>query len=370
MHEKTCDDNDGGGHFKFDETIKGTERSNEIWIDAVTADGTVDRARAAATTSGLLTSSARAFVVHEVAASNRKILCCDLAVVELSCSRFVPLSSNAPRAVGHVTVTQDATDIEPELVLLGSHFAVSERTIGHVHADACGGAGDSAGGAHWKVNEDITTTQKNNEVWSDEKAATLGGAVDATASASTRNAALRADARSFVVHRNNGPNAGRKELCCDFFDAPLSPRNRIVLGCSNMVPTSTASGFSVTSARVVVKQTNGLIESEASFTGVAGASKATPDLVAHVHTGACAGDGAGHWKVDPLYNGTARFNEVWLGPATVAGTGAVALPGTVVVGSLTSSARSVVVHELLADGSAPKRVCCDLQVEALECRDK
>jgi hypothetical protein len=81
---------------------------------------------------------------------------------------------------------------------------------------------------------------------------------------------------------------------------------------------------------------------------------------AHVHVAPCHSGGGGHWQV--IEGGAAdTSNELW---SPLFNTSAAQASYTGTAAALTADvdvrARSVVIHEKLVDGSAPKRFCCDL----------
>ena len=98
---------------------------------------------------------------------------------------------------------------------------------------------------------------------------------------------------------------------------------------------------------------------------------AVGDFIAHVHDGACADGGGGHWKKDYGVAETVAENEVWSTTfTTVAGT-PTDDTGPAVAGPSDEKMISIVIHEKL-DTESPKRVCCTLaaaEAEAETCKD-
>jgi hypothetical protein len=91
----------------------------------------------------------------------------------------------------------------------------------------------------------------------------------------------------------------------------------------------------------------------------------TSTLIAHVHAEDCSSNAAGgHFKVNASEPTTIAANELWAGPggAVPAVQGAAWNGGSTVTGSFTGrqDVKAIVIHEVLADTSAPKRVCCNL----------
>merc|ERR1712169_148533 len=98
---------------------------------------------------------------------------------------------------------------------------------------------------------------------------------------------------------------------------------------------------------------------------------AVGDFIAHVHDGACADGGGGHWKKDYGVAETVAENEVWSTTfTTVAGT-PTDDTGPAVAGPVDDKMISIVIHEKV-DTESPKRVCCTLaaaEAEAETCKD-
>ena len=76
VHDRDCASGDGGGHYKLDYGVMGTEESNELWLP-VTTNGDGDGTSMIAS-DHLARASAQAVVVHDNDGSGARLTCIDL----------------------------------------------------------------------------------------------------------------------------------------------------------------------------------------------------------------------------------------------------------------------------------------------------
>ena len=77
VHDRDCASGDGGGHYKLDYGVMGTEETNELWLP-VTTDGNGD-GTTMVSFEHLARAAAQAVVVHDNDGSGARLTCIDLA---------------------------------------------------------------------------------------------------------------------------------------------------------------------------------------------------------------------------------------------------------------------------------------------------
>lgn len=203
VHDRVCDDQDGGAHYKKDPNVAEVQEANELWATlAADANGT---AYANIRFDHYVRAAAQSFIIHEPGANAERIACATLYKTADITARgdFTALPDGAALGLtGTATLRRYAGGTVARVRLTGNLAA--QTYPAHVHAKACA---DEAGGPHYKINPDITDTVEANEIW---VAGERNGAMAEGAKLVTHLA--RYDARSIVVH---DPTTNNRILCAD-----------------------------------------------------------------------------------------------------------------------------------------------------------
>ncbi|MEZ4237298.1 MAG: hypothetical protein R3F59_14335 [Myxococcota bacterium] len=206
VHALPCDALYGGGHYKLDPTVEGTEAYNEIWPEiTVGPDGS---ANASATVSRhQLREDAQAVVLHRTSAPDApKVACADLQR-----DAYLPRKTYGPFApvAGAPSAVAGSASLERRLdgatVLTVSLQAAPGRYPAHLHALPCAVAD---GGGHYLVDPTTPDAGEPNELWDE---VVVGDAGSAERAVGTVHLA-RAEAQSVVVHDASGARLACADL--------------------------------------------------------------------------------------------------------------------------------------------------------------
>ena len=216
----------------------------------------------------------------------------------------------------------------------------------HVHDQSCA----VGGGAHYKIDNTVTTAVPANEFWP------LLGAIGADGvvlgSAEIQHIA-RPEAQSVVIHA-----ADNTRLACGLFYPQYSSNQKG--GTFTTLAGGTGQGKTITGSGVLIR--NGWGGQTILRLSVAGLA-ATTTYMAHVHNQPCAmGDGGVHYKQSPgVTEVTASAaNEIWASLTTDAA--GMAQARTVVNGHVArADAMSVVIHDPVTP--ATRLACVDLAAD-------
>lgn len=212
----------------------------------------------------------------------------------------------------------------------------------HLHALPCD---INQGGGHYKIDPSIEDTVPENEIWPSFTTGDAGvGVADLWV-----DHRVRGDALSVVVH---DPNAdGAKMACADLW-APGDGWTAT----GTMAPFAYASELDGTIGGTGTFTVGpGGTSFEANLTGL----RADQTYAFHLHAQPCSvQDGAGHYKIDPMVEGTVVANELWpeLGPIAEDGSGTATLSSPHVA---RADAQSIVIHRMQGEEN-PKVACMDL----------
>ena len=211
VHAKACGDEDGGPHYKIDDTIAEVVPDNEIW-PTITV-GPEGEGLGRVRVSHYARPEAQSVIIHEPA-EGRRIYCFDLAAdADITASgTLYPLPDGAAEDIsGTAELRRYSGGTQASVNFTGTLQPDALYPV-HVHAKACD---DEVGGPHYKIDEAITEVIVENEIWPMAMANTEGTAAAGTYTVSTHVA--RFSAVSVVVHN---PDDGNRIACADL---KLSP---------------------------------------------------------------------------------------------------------------------------------------------------
>ena len=194
VHNQSCATG-GGDHYKIDEGIAAVEEANEIWPAVTTGpDGVgygyrtvLHRAR----------TDARSVVVHDPA-DGARLACVDLepAPMVIMTGTFEALPDGALLNLTGTAeiVRRNGGGTELSVSLSGTLVATTVYPT-HLHDRPCD---DDAGGAHYKIDPNVSGTVESNELWPMIMTDAAGGTGTGMVTSATHIA--RGEAWSVVVH--------------------------------------------------------------------------------------------------------------------------------------------------------------------------
>ncbi|MBK6686868.1 MAG: hypothetical protein IPG45_20545 [Deltaproteobacteria bacterium] len=202
VHDRVCDDQAGGAHYKRDRAITVEQEDNELWV-TISAD-----ANGAGTgtlrADHYARADAQSVVIHQPATGER-IGCATLYATADVTARgdFVALPDGAALGLaGTGTLRRYQGGTVARIRLTGNLAA--QTYPAHVHAKTCA---DEAGGPHYKIDPTVAETVEANEIWINGE---RNGAMAEGANLVPHVA--RYDAWSIVVH---DPGNNNRILCAD-----------------------------------------------------------------------------------------------------------------------------------------------------------
>jgi len=213
VHNLPCDVNSGGGHYKIDPTVSGTEEDNEIWP---TVKGSRRRwsryGVGSASVDHVARPEAQSVVIHDPDTSVR-IACATLTGPWPRClvTKGTFEITDDGYALGYNRLRGTATMTRSS----NGQTSVSVRVKGldrrteypaHVHNLPC----SLGGGGHYKIDSTIGGTEEDNEIWPLIKTSWSGvGRGNALV-----HHMARPEAQTIVIH---DPDTGKRIACANLY---------------------------------------------------------------------------------------------------------------------------------------------------------
>ena len=194
----------GGGHYKLDPSVEGTDEANEMWLTLSTdIDGNASSEIIAE--GHTARPEAQSVVVHDPQDASIRLACADLQAQEMQDEAMTsgnPFTTATGKALGHklrgsatMLRTDDGfTEVNINIISLKKDAAVTYSS--HVHNLPC----KVDGGGHYKIDATLANGVETNEIWPKIVADAFGHGHGSAAVALI----ARAEAQSVVMHDADG----------------------------------------------------------------------------------------------------------------------------------------------------------------------
>jgi hypothetical protein len=336
VHDLPCDVSAGGGHYKIDPAVAGTEEDNEIWPALATDDeGT---GHGSDSVDHWARPEAQSIVVHDPK-DGARIACADLTSdydgALLTRGEFSPFASDKKRSI-HGTAQMMRSHGRTFVTVRVKGLGPDTAYPAHVHDLPCN---VQNGGGHYKIDPTVAGTDPKNEIWplftTDKNGVGLGQA--------DVGHLARPEAQSVVVHAPDGTRIA----CADLKSKPKTRHTS--RGHFMTTATGLERGFYLSGMARLKRDGSGRTSVRSMVWGL----PMFQTFASHVHNKPCRLGGGGHYKIDPTVKETVQQNEIW---PTLRATSAYARGHARVPHLARPEAQSIVIH----DNDGARIACADL----------
>ncbi|NOY72996.1 MAG: hypothetical protein GXP14_11580 [Gammaproteobacteria bacterium] len=279
----------GGGHYKNDPNVVGTEQYNEIELSFTTDNSGIGLGQGSG--NFLARPEAQSVVIHDT--DGGRIACADLPKNYKGATVHKGKMINFEN--GNVFGTAELSRAN------GSTFAtlqVSGLATGtypaHVHNLSCA---LNAGGTHYKIDPSNTETIEENEIF---LTLTTDNAGNGSRTNVKETHLARPEAQSVVVH------SGSTRLGCADLSAEESGKVK-TQGTAITTAMGLSKGYDLTGTASMSRQDDGQTKVKVEIEGLS----ANMTYPTHVHNLPCKSGGGSHYKIDPAIAEIIESNEIW-----------------------------------------------------------